>query len=351
MFAKEIKIGNKIISDKEPVFIIAEAGVNHNGEMNIAKKLIEQAKSAGVDAVKFQSFKPDKLILKNVAKAPYQKTTTDSEENQYDMLCRLQMDIDKMQELKNYCEELGLIFLSTPFDDESLEELEEIHVDAYKIASTDTTNIPFLRRVAKKNKPIFLSTGMCNLEEIDIAVREIEKYNPKLILLQCTANYPIKDTEVNLCVIDEFKKRYLCLTGFSDHSKGVGAAPYSVPMGARVIEKHFTLDKGMIGPDHKASLQPDELKLLVNEVRKVEKYIGVQTSKQLTESEKFTKKSLQKCVVAKESIAKGDFFSEQNLTCKRTGGVGIGAIEFDCLVGKTAKREYSADDIIQESER
>lgn len=346
-FVRKIRIGNKMVGAHAPVLIIAEAGVNHNGDINIAMRLIDEAAKAGVDVVKFQSFKPDALILKDVEKAPYQKGTTGIQENQYEMLQRLQMPIEKMKILKEYCEDKGMIFLSTPFDEESLEELDKIGVTAYKVASTDTTNLHFLRQVALKGKPIFLSTGMCNQLEVDRAVDEIYSYNKQLFLMQCTANYPVKDSEINLSVLNEYKTRYQCIIGFSDHSEGVGAAPYAVPLGAKVIEKHFTLDKSMNGPDHKASLNPSELRELVKMIRKVETYMGDEKGKHLTLSEIETRKSLQKNIVAGRDIKEGEIYSEENIVCKRTGGVGIRAENFYKLIGKKADRSYKKNDIIQ----
>jgi len=350
MFEKSICIAGKKIGEKEPVFIIAEAGVNHNGDYNIALRLIDEAANAGVDAIKFQSFKTEKLILNNIEKAPYQKETTGINETQFEMLKRLEMSIEHMKKLKVYTEKKGLIFLSTPFDIESMEELDAIGIDAYKISSTDATNIPFIRKIAQKGKPILLSTGMCDVDEVDQAIKEIEKYNSQLVLLQCTANYPIKDEEANLSIIRKFHEQYHVIVGYSDHSTGVGAAPYAVPLGVKVIEKHFTLDKNMEGPDHRASLDPFELKKLVSDIRKVEKYCGVMEEKIPTWEEQSTKKSLQKCIVASSVIFEGDIFTEKNLTCKRTGGKGISARFFDQLLGAKSKKDYNIDAIISEGE-
>ena len=350
MFEKNIRIGKKEIGKDAPVFVIAEAGVNHNGDFNLALKLIDEAAEAGVDAVKFQSFKTENLILNNIEKAPYQKITTGEDETQFGMLKKLEMPIAKMKQLKAYAEGKGLIFLSTPFDEESMEELDDIGIEAFKVASTDTTNISFLRKMAKKGKPIILSTGMCDMDEIEQAVSEIEKYNSQLVLLQCTANYPIKDEDANLNLIPLLQEQYQVISGYSDHSTGVGAAPYAVPLGAKVIEKHFTLDKSMEGPDHKASLSPSELKELVLQIRRVEKYCGEMKFKSPTLEEKETKKALQKCIVASKKIAIEDVFTEENLTCKRTGGQGISARYFDLLLGKRARKDYDIDEIIAEEE-
>lgn len=345
-FNKTITIDSKIISEKAPTFLIAEAGVNHNGSMDTAKCLIDVAAECGVDAIKFQSFKTEQLIIDNVTKAPYQLKTTSRNESQTDMLRKLEMHVDNMRLLKDYAEKKGLIFLSTPFEEASLNELEEIGVSAYKISSTDLTNINFLRQIAKKGKPIILSAGMCYLEEVYKALEAIYPINQDVILLQCTANYPISDCEANIKVISTFKKNFDILVGYSDHSEGIGVSPYAVAVGAKVIEKHFTLDKCMEGPDHKASVEPKELSDLVKEVRRVENYIG-DGVKIPSLSEQFTRKSLQKCLVAKERIREGDMFTETNIVSKRTNGIGISAIYFDKIIGNVAKRCFERDEIIE----
>ena len=344
-FNKVIHIGNRTISCDSPTFIIAEAGVNHNGNMSIAREMIDAAVECGVDAVKFQSFHSKHLLLRDIDKAPYQKKTTDGSQNQYDMLTKLEVPIDEMRELKDYTEKKGLIFLSTPFEEASLNELSDLNVLAYKVAATDITNIQFLRQVARKNKPIILSAGMCYMEEVCKALEAVYPINRDLILLQCTANYPIDDEEANIGVVQTFKEKFDILTGYSDHSRGVGASPFAVALGAKVIEKHFTLDRNMRGPDHKASVEPEELKELVQTIRRVEKYIG-NGMKMPTRSEQFTRVSLQKCIVAKKDIYEGELFTEDNIVAKRTNGKGISAIYFDDVIGKTADKNYLVDDII-----
>jgi N-acetylneuraminate synthase len=344
-FNRKINISGKCISDNSKTFIIAEAGVNHNGDMAIAKKMIDAAVNAGVDAVKFQTFKTEKLILKDTEKAPYQKLTTDSLESQYEMLKRLEVTKAQAIELMDYCKERGIVFLSTPFEKDSLDELDEIGVPAFKIAATDLTNIQFLRQVASKGKPIILSAGMCYLEEVRRALEAIYPINKEVILLQCTANYPIQDYEANINVIHTFKEEFDILVGYSDHSQGVGAAPYAVAVGAKVVEKHFTLDKEMEGPDQKASVTPEELKQLVLDIRKVEKYLG-NGVKMPSYSEQMTRKSLQKCMVAKCEIRKGQLFTEDNIVAKRTNGVGISALYYDDVVGSVAEKDYRLNEII-----
>lgn len=346
-FNKKLTIQDKTISNNSPTFIIAEAGVNHGGDMLIAKKLIDLAVKAKADAVKFQTFKAEHLILKNIQKAQYQKKTTDSFESQFNMLKGLEVNKEQNLDLKKYCDNKGIIFLTTPFDEVSLEELDDLHLAAYKIASTDTTNLSLLRKIAKKGKPIFLSTGMSYLSEVKLALETIYEHNKSVVLLQCTANYPITDDEANLAVINTFQKNFDILLGYSDHSEGIGAAPFSIPMGVKVLEKHFTLDKSLKGPDHKASLSPKELIEFVKTVRRVDKYIGTSIKKP-TKSEIENRKSLQKCLVAKIDIKKGEIFTEDNLIAKRTGGIGISPIDIDKVVNKIATINFKKNQIIKE---
>lgn len=344
-FNKEIRLGDNILSDNSDVFIIGEAGVNHGGDMAIAKKLIDIAVDAGVDAVKFQAFKTEHLILNYVEKAPYQKKTTAKNQSQFEMLKNLEVTREQNIELKRYCESKDIIFLTTPFDEASLDEIDELNLPAYKIASTDTSNLPFLKKVAQKGKPIFLSTGMSYLCEIELALQTIYSYNKNVVLLQCTANYPITDDEVNLNILNTYKKHFDILLGYSDHSIGVGAAPYAIPMGAKVVEKHFTTNKQLNGPDHSASLSPDELKQFVIKVRQVEKYMG-SFIKIPNLSENKTRLALQKCLVASQEIKQGALFSEENMIAKRTGGVGISPIYYQDIIGKKAPKDFHCDELI-----
>lgn len=342
---KELKVGDKLISDHSPVFIIAEAGVNHGGDLDLARKLIDIAADAGADAVKFQAFRTEHLILNDIKKAPYQTKTTEKEESQTEMLKKLELAKEQYVELKEYCSQKGIVFLITPFDEYSLKELEEIGVDAYKVASTDTTNLPFLKKIASTSKPVILSTGMCYLDEVKKAVEEVLLINDKLILLQCTANYPISDEEANLNVITTYKDKFDCLIGYSDHSVGLGASLFAIPMGACVVEKHFTLDKNLEGPDHLASLDPDELKEYVATVRRIEKYLG-SFMKEPTTSERATRKSLQKCLVASKPIKAGEIITEDHIVAKRTGGFGISPINYKEIIGKPSKKSFDQDEVI-----
>ena len=344
-FNKDINIDGKSISKGAPTFVIAEAGVNHGGDMAVAKQLIDLAVEAEADAVKFQTFKAEHLILNDIQKAPYQKDTTDASESQYDMLKKLEVTREQNLELKQYCIDRDIIFLTTPFDEESLEEIDELDLPAYKVASTDATNLPFLKKIAKKRKPVFLSTGMSYLSEVKLALETIYEYNKDVVLLQCTANYPIQDNEANLAVINTYRDNFDILIGYSDHSVGVGAAPFAIPMGAKVVEKHFTLDKSDEGPDHAASLSPDELIDFVKTVRRVDAYMGSEI-KEPSLSEQNTRKSLQKCMVASQDIIKGDLFNSDNLVAKRTGGVGISPIDYASIIGRESHRNYKKNEVI-----
>ena len=344
-FSKKIQVGVRSISKDSPTFVIAEAGVNHGGDIVVAKQLIDLAVDAKADAVKFQTFKAENLILSNIQKAPYQKNTTDACETQFDMLKKLEVSKEQNLELKQYCSVKGIIFLTTPFDEESLDELDELDLPAYKVASTDATNLPFLKKIAKKGKPIFLSTGMSYLSEVKLALETIYEHNKDVVLLQCTANYPIQDNEANLAVINTYRDNFDILLGYSDHSVGVGAAPFAIPMGAKVVEKHFTINKYDEGPDHAASLSPDELINFVKTVRRVDEYMG-SAIKEPSPSEMDTRKSLQKCMVANKEIKKGELFSNDNLVAKRTGGIGISPIDFENIIGVKSHKTYKKNEVI-----
>ncbi len=345
-FNQIINIGDRRISNYDPCFIIAEAGVNHNGDLQRAKEMIEVAADCGVDAIKFQSFVTKELILSNVGMAEYQKANLKQVGSQFDMLKKLEVPAESMIALKEFAESKGLVFLTTPFDEVSLDELDICNLEVYKVASTDTTNLSFLRKIARKNKPLILSTGMTYMSEIQLVVEDLKSINQDIILLHCTSNYPTPPDEVNLNIIRTFQREFEIITGFSDHTEGLGASPYAVGLGAKVIEKHFTLDKNLPGPDHKASLEPNELIELVRAIREAESYMGVDI-KYPTLSELGTRASLQKSILARKTIKKGDEFSEANLNTKRAGGQGIPAIYIDQLIGKKATRNYSIDDIIQ----
>lgn len=345
IFNKKIKIGEFEISNSSRTFVIAEAGVNHCGKIDIARKLIDAAVWSGADAVKFQAFRAEFLLLKNVAKASYQLRTTDSAETQFDMLRRLEFTKRQFKALKEYCVKRNILFLVTPFDDYSLELLAGFDLCAYKIASTDITNLPFLNKVARKNKPIILSTGMSLNKEVGMALKEIGVFNKNIIVLHCTSDYPVKDNELNLNVIPAFKRHFKVLVGYSDHSAGIGAAPYAVALGAKVIEKHLTLDSKFQGPDHRASLEPSVFKKLITEIRKVECYLGA-GNKNLTLAEFNTRRILQKSLVALRTIKRGEVFNESNVTAKRAGGLGLSPIYYKEIFGRAALKRFEKNEVI-----
>lgn len=345
-FSQDIKIGLKSIGRSHPCFIIAEAGVNHNGDLSRAKEMIDVAANCGVDAIKFQSFITKELILSNVEMAEYQKANLSQDGSQFEMLKKLEVSAEKMLELKNYADSRNITFLTTPFDQISLDALDICDLDAFKVASTDTTNLIFLRKIASKGKPMLLSTGMTYLSEIKYVLDDLARINENIILLHCTSNYPTPPAEVNLEVLKSFNKEFDMIMGFSDHTEGIGASPYSLMYGVKVIEKHFTLDKNLPGPDHVASLEPKELTSLVTAVRKAEKYIG-SSIKYPTISELGTRSSLQKSVVAARKINVGQIIKLEDLNTKRTGGIGIPALYVDQIVGKRANRLFQQDEVIE----
>lgn len=346
IFNQSITIGHKIIDPKSSVFIIAEAGVNHNGSLKTAFQLVDRAVEAGADAVKFQQFNSESLVLATTEQAKYQLENLATVSSQLEMLKRLELSIDEAKTLQNYCQTKGILFLTTPFDEVSLQALDQLDLPAYKISSTDLTNIPFLIEIAKKNKPVILSTGMGYLSEVELALEAIYPYNQDVVLLQCHSDYPTEDQDVHLRVLETFKHRFGIIVGFSDHTPGIGASPFAVPMGAKIVEKHFTLDKQMEGPDHAASLSPDELVSFVQSIRQVERYMG-SAIKKPTLAELNTRKSLQKCLVAARPIQKGEVLGRDNLVAKRTGGEGISPIYFNELIGKQAVKDFAIDEVIE----
>ena len=338
-----IRIGSSVIGDSDRCFIIAEAGVNHNGSLNFAKKLIDAAADAGACAVKFQTYKTDSLIIDDIEKATYQKVTTKLTESQTEMLKRLEIDRDFHKELIEHCNKKNIMFLSTCYDQESLELLAGFDVPAIKIASTDTTNLLFLEQIAKKAMPVILSTGMCSESEIEQAYNCLKENGcADLIMLKCTSSYPTKSSDVNLKAMLTLNKKFDAIIGFSDHTEGVGASPYAVALGAKVVEKHFTLDKNLPGPDHQASLSPDELALWVQEIRKVEQMLG-RDEILPTEGEKETKRSLQKCLVSRTNLGVGDRITRDKLAAKRTGGAGISALELYKVLGKKVQNSIEVN--------
>ncbi|WP_295916174.1 N-acetylneuraminate synthase [uncultured Anaerovibrio sp.] len=328
------------------VLIIAEAGVNHNGEIAIAKKMVDVAKDAGVDYIKFQTFVPEKLVSCYAEKAEYQKKTTDAAESQLDMLRKLSLSENEFVSLRGYCEEVGIGFISTPFDLESIDFLEKLNMDFWKIPSGEITNLPYLEKIAKTGRKVILSTGMSDIQEIKEAVKVLEgNGTTEIVLLHCNTQYPTPYEDVNLSAMRTIAKETGKEVGYSDHTQGIEVPIAAVAMGATVIEKHFTLDKTMDGPDHKASLEPDELTQMVSAIRHIEKAVGT-GKKEPTASEKGNKAIARKSIVAACKITKGEVFSESNITTKRPGN-GISPMKWHEVLGKTAPKDFDEDELIE----
>ncbi|EAI2901296.1 N-acetylneuraminate synthase [Campylobacter upsaliensis] len=329
------------------VLIIAEAGVNHNGDINLAKKLIEQAAKAGADMVKFQTFKANSCVSVSAKKAKYQLETTAKEESQLEMIQKLELSYESHFELMKHCKKHGIAFLSTPFDLESVEFLRGLDLPYFKIPSGEITNLPYLKAVAKCKKKVLLSTGMANLGEIEAALTILRKNGTRNItLLHCNTEYPTPFEDVNLNALKTLKEAFKLEVGYSDHTEGIVASLGAVALGAVVIEKHFTLDKTMEGPDHRASLEFEELRALCKGIRELEKALG-SGIKKASKSEAKNKIIARKSLVAKREIQKGEKFSIENLTTKRPGS-GISAMRYEEYLGKRALKTYKKDELINE---
>lgn len=328
------------------VFIIAEAGVNHNGDIKIAKQLVDAAAIAGTDAVKFQTFKAEKLVCKDAGKAEYQVETTGSSETQYEMLKKLELSVQMHKELIQYCKEKNIMFLSTPFDIDSIRLLADLDMQVFKIPSGEITNLPYLREIAKLQRKVILSTGMSSLDEVKAATEALRKNGTQdITLLHCNTQYPTPVSDVNLLAMVKMGEELGVPVGYSDHTQGIEVPLAAVALGACAIEKHFTLDKNMDGPDHKASLEPQELRQMVEGIRKIEQALG-NGIKQASPSESDNKDIVRKSIVAARSIKKGELFTEENLTTKRPG-TGINPMRWDDIIGKAAPVDYQTDDMIR----
>lgn len=328
------------------VVVIAEAGVNHNGDIQLAYKMIDAAKEAGADIIKFQTAKPELVISKFAQKAEYQKNTTGSEESQLEMCKKIHLKFEDYIPLKKYCKKIGIKFLSTPFDLDSIEFLEKLGCDIWKIPSGEITNLPYLIKIAKTGKEIILSTGMCEMDEIQTAIKTLKKYGAgKISLLHCTTEYPTPYQDVNLKAMQTMKKEFGLPVGYSDHTQGIEVPVAAVAMGATIIEKHFTLDKNMEGPDHKASLEPSELAQMVIAIRNIEKAIG-DGIKQPAESEIKNIAIARKSIVAAKAIKKGETLTESNLTTKRPGN-GVSPMKWFDILGTQAIRDFEEDELIE----
>jgi N,N'-diacetyllegionaminate synthase len=329
------------------VFIIAEAGVNHNGSVDLAKQLIDIAANSGADAVKFQTFKAENLVAKNTQKAEYQKQTTDASESQFDMIKKLQLDVETHKELIAYCQDKNIMFLSTPFDHDSIELLSNLGLKIFKIPSGEITNLPYLRHIGSLGKQIVLSTGMSNLEEVEDALNILINAGTSkdnITVLHANTMYPTPMEDVNLNAMLTIQKELGVSVGYSDHTLGIEVDIAAVAIGASVIEKHFTLDKTMDGPDHKASLEPKELKAMVSAIRNIEKALGGDEKKP-SPSESVNIEVVRKSIVANQNIKKGDFLTNENITVKRPGS-GISPMQWDEVIGTPASKDYNADELI-----
>ena len=330
--------------------IIAEAGVNHNGDIDLAKKLVVEAAAAGADLVKFQTFLANKIVSSTAPKAEYQKRTTDSGESQFELIQKLELSRESHEVLIEECSRQGILFFSTAFDPESFDMLLDLGcVDLIKIPSGEITNLPLLRYMTRLGKPVLLSTGMANLGEVEAAIQVIEAAGtPRhlITILHCTTEYPTPMEDVNLRAMVSMKQAFGVAVGYSDHTPGTEVAIAAVALGATVIEKHFTLDRNLPGPDHKASLEPHELKAMVNAIRNIEVALG-DGIKQPSLSELKNKPVARKSIVARHEINAGELFSEANLAAKRPG-TGISPMSWDDIIGKIARRNFAADELIEQ---
>lgn len=342
---KLLNITSYRVGPDQPCFIIAEAGVNHNGSLEMARQLVDVAVQAGANAIKFQTFQSEKLVSPQAPKAHYQLQTTNTSESQLTMLKRLELSFEAFRELYTYCHDRGILFLSTPFDDESADFLDDLGVAAFKIPSGEVTNTPFLTHVARKGKPLIVSTGMAHLGEVETAVRTIEATgNQKFVLLHCVSNYPADPADINLRAMATMAAAFGVPVGYSDHTMGAEVALAAVALGACVIEKHFTLDRTLPGPDHRASLEPEELRHLVQGIRTVESALG-HGRKEPTASEINTAAVARKSLVAERDIAVGTQLTEQHIAIRRPG-YGLPPMMLPYVLGRTARMPIPAGSVL-----
>lgn len=326
--------------------IIAEAGVNHNGSLELAKQLVDKAVWAGADCVKFQTFRSENLVSRSAQKAEYQKKTTGSGESQLEMIRKLELSRQDFIELKEYCRQQGIMFLSTPFDLESIQFLASIGMKTWKIPSGELTNYPYLRAIGRRKESVIMSTGMCTMDEVREAVAVLNRFGTTdITLLHCTTEYPAPYDSVNLRAMQTLQKEFGCRAGYSDHTGGIEVSVAAVAMGACVIEKHFTLDQNMEGPDHKASLEPEELRQMVRSIRNVETALG-DGIKRPSEVEMKNMAVARKSIVAARDIKKGELLTEENVTTKRPGS-GISPMLWDTVIGTKAVRDFREDELIE----
>ncbi|MFQ5801296.1 MAG: N-acetylneuraminate synthase [Candidatus Methylomirabilales bacterium] len=343
---KHLEVGWRKIGPGYSCFIIAEAGVNHNGDVELAKRLVDVAVEAGADAVKFQTFKAERVVSPGAPKAEYQKQTTGAAESQFEMLCGLELSPETHLELFSYCRRRGIVFMSTPFDEESADLLDELDVPVFKIPSGEITNLPFLTHVARKGKPMIVSTGMSYMDEVKVAVRTIEEVGSTgFILLHCVSAYPANPADANLRAMHTMSTEFNVPVGYSDHTPGIEVALAAVTLGACVIEKHFTLDRSLPGPDHQASLEPGELAALVRGVRNVEKALG-HGRKEPAAGEADTAAVARRSLVAAQDIPAGTALTLDLIAVKRPG-TGLPPAMLPYLVGRTLRVDVRADSILR----
>ena len=331
--------------------IIAEAGVNHNGSIDIARQLVDKAVEAGVDIIKFQTFKSEKLVSKSARQAEYQKKNIGkkSDDSQLSMLKKLELSEQDHKELMTYCKQKGIKFFSTAFDMDSIDYLHSLNMGLWKIPSGEITNYPYIKKIAQYGEPVILSTGMCEMDDISAAVSVLLKYGVKreqITILHCNTEYPTPYEDVNLRAMNTIKDEFNVNVGYSDHTKGIEVPIAAVALGASVIEKHFTLDRNMEGPDHKASLEPYELKAMVSAIRNIEKAVGGDGTKHVSESERKNITIARKSIIAARDIKKGELLTEENMTVKRPG-TGISPMCWEEVIGTKAIRNFAEEDLIE----
>lgn len=346
-----MQLRNHVIGKGHPVFFIAEAGVNHNGNLKMALDLIDVAADAGADAVKFQTFKAEHIITATAPKAQYHVETVgdDATQSWYDLLKSQELDRPMHEAIIERCNEHGIMFMSTPYDEESVDLLAALDIEIYKIASTDANNIPFLEYIAKKGRPMILSTAMCNLSEIVASVAAIRNAgNPPLLVMQCTGAYPAPISEANLLAMQTIADNCNVPFGYSDHVPGTTAALAAIALGAQAYEKHFTLSRDLPGPDHRASLEPDELKALVRLVRDVESARG-DGIKQVMPCEVENRQRLRKSLLSASALSKGMSITRQDIVIKRAGGLGLSPDRIVDIVGRKLNRDITAETPLEPS--
>jgi len=343
--ATEFDVGGRFIGHGHPCFIIAEAGVNHNGSLELARQLVDAAVGAKADAVKFQTFKAERVLTENAPKAEYQKQTTGTSESQLEMVRRLELSPESHRELMRYCQDKDILFMSSPFDELSADLLDEIDVAVFKVPSGEITNIPFVSHIARKQKPMFISTGMSYLSEVEMAVRAVEEQNNHYyVLLQCTSNYPADPADANLTAMGTMARAFGALIGYSDHTPGIEIPLAAVALGACVIEKHLTTDRTLPGPDHPASLEPDEFAAMVRTIRMVESSIG-HGRKEPAASEANTASVARKSLVSSKNILAGTVLTEEYIAIKRPG-TGLPPAMLPHLIGRTARAAILEGELI-----